>query len=182
MDEITDSEILYHFLELKNPDKAMRLLLKKYNIRIYNHVRGILISHDDTNDVVQDVFIKIWKNIDSFRGESGLFTWIYRIATNESLNFIRKNKKHTLFSSETSEEYLTGKLSSETQLSGDEIQMKLQKAIIKLPDQQRIIFGMRYYDNIKFKDISVILKISEGGAKSNYHIAEKKVKDFLKSN
>lgn len=182
MEEISDAEIVQLLTEKNQPDKAMRLLIKKYNSRIYNHIRGILISHDDTHDVAQEVFIKVWQNINSFRGDSGLFTWMYRIATNESLNFIRRNKKHTLFQSETSEQYLTGLLTSEKEISGDEIQMKLQKALIKLPDQQRIVFNMRYFDNIKFKDIAIILKLSEGGAKSNYHIAEKKVKEFLKNN
>lgn len=179
MEEISDKDIIDLIVEHNQPDKAMRLLLKKYQLRIYNHIRSILISHDDAHDVVQEVFVKAWLNIQNFRGESGLYTWIYRIATNESLNHIRKNKKHNLLKSESTEEYLVGLLVSEKQISGDEIQMKLQKAILKLPDQQRIVFNMRYFDNIKFKDIALIMSLSEGGVKSNYHFAEKKVREFL---
>ncbi len=180
MQEITDSEIILMAKDEQKANEALRLLMRKYKVRIYNHIRGILISHEDSDDVTQDVFIKVWQNISTFRGDSSLFTWIYRIATNESLNHIRKNRKKKLFASENQEQYLLNLLSNETYINSEEIQMKLQKAIIKLPDQQRLIFNMRYFDHIKFKEMAEILELTEGGVKSNYHIAEKKIKEFLK--
>jgi len=176
----SDEEIIQLLTNPKKIEQGMRFLVDKYHIKIYHHIRHILLSHDDANDVTQETFIKIWKNIKNFRGDSSLYSWIYRIATNEAINFIRKNKKHKNLVRESTENYLANILVSDSSIDGEELQLNLQKAIIKLPDKQRLIFNMRYYEEIKFKDIALILNLSEGGAKSTYHIAEKKIKDFFK--
>lgn len=177
----SDEEIIQLLTNSNTIEQGMRFLVDKYHIKIYHHIRQILLSHDDANDVTQETFIKIWHNIKKFRGDSSLYSWIYRIATNEAINFIRKNKKHRNLVRESTENYLSNILVSDTSIDGDELQINLQKAIIKLPDRQRLIFNMRYFEEIKFKDIAVILNLSEGGVKSTYHIAEKKIKDFFKN-
>ena len=144
-------------------------------------MRQIVISHEDANDITQEVFIKVWQKMEHFRGDSSLFSWIYRIATNESLNHIRKNKKRKIFSTSGDEEYLLSKLETDPWISGDEIQLKLQKEVAKLPERQRLIFNMRYFEDLKFKDIAAILKQTEGGIKSSWHIAEKKIKESFKT-
>ena len=181
MNLTSDDELIQLLSSSDNTDKGMRLLVEKYHMKIYYHIRYILISHEDANDVTQETFIKIWQNLKNFRGESGLYSWIYRIATNEAINFIRKNKKHKHLIRESTENYLANILASDTLIDGDELQIKLQNEVIKLPDQQRLIFNMRYFEGIKFKEIASILKITEGGAKSTYHIAEKKIKEFFKN-
>lgn len=176
---IDDQEILRLCLSEKDRDKGYRLLLSQYQQRIYFHIRRIVISHDDANDITQDVFIKVWNGLPNFRGDSKIYSWIYRIATNETLNYIRKHKKRKFLSSESTEEYLTNKLVSETLFEGDAIELNLQKAIIKLPEQQRLVFNMRYYDDLTYREISEILNLTEGGLKASYHHAVKKVKDML---
>jgi len=178
---ISDDDIIQLIARSDKHEQGMRLLVDKYHQRIYHHIRHILISHDDANDVTQESFIKIWQNIKNFRGDSSLYSWIYRIATNEAINFIRRNKKHKYLVRESTENYLSNLLISDSFIDGDEIQLNLQKVVVKLPDQQRLIFNMRYFEEIKFKDIAAILNLSEGGVKSTYHIAEKKVKDFFKT-
>jgi RNA polymerase sigma-70 factor (ECF subfamily) len=180
MTEYTDKDII-KLIEDGNSEKGMRILVDIYHIKIYNHIRHILISHEDTNDVTQEVFIKIWQNIGKFRGESKLFSWIYRIATNEAVNFLRKNRKHKILVRESTENYLANLLESDSEINGDKLQIDLQKAVLKLPEQQRLIFNMRYFEEIKFKDIASILKLSEGGVKSSYHVAEKKIRQFFKT-
>ena len=178
--QFPDDEIIKLLTNPESRDKGMRLLVEKYHVRIYKHIRHILLSHEDSNDVTQEVFVKIWQNIDKFRGDSKLYSWIYRIASNESLNYIRKNKKHKFLVRESTENYLAEILSGDPYINGEEIQIKLQKAIIKLPDKQRLIFNMRYFEEIKFKEIATILELTEGGVKSSYHIAEKKIREYLK--
>lgn len=147
---------------------------------MYFHVRRILVSHEDTNDVLQDIWVKIWQNLPKFQGKSSLYSWMYRIATNESINFIRKNKKHQILVRESTEEYLLARLKTDDWIEGDKLSMALQRATAKLPEKQRIIFNLRYYEETKFKDIAVILNISEGGVKSTYSVARKKVEKFIK--
>lgn len=139
----------------------------------------MIIDHDDTNDLTQDIFVKVWNNIDSFREDAKLFTWIYRIATNECLNFLKKKKRKYLVPIHDVAGELAGKLDEGGHISGDEIQLKLQKAVLKLPDKQRLVFNMKYFEEMKFSDISEVTGTSEGALKASYHHAVKKIEEFL---
>lgn len=159
---------------------GFNLLLKEYQERIYWHIRKMVIRHEDSNDLTQEVFIKVWNNLDKFRGDSSLFTWIYRIATNECLNFLNKKKKRFFVKIHDVSEELSRELSVENSLvEGDEIELKLQKALLKLPDKQRLVFNMKYFDDMKFDEIAEITKTSVGALKASYHHAVKKIEETL---
>ena len=158
------------------------MLVDQYKERLYWHIRGIVKNHEDADDVLQNVFIKVHRNIKKFKEESGLYTWLYRIATNESLTLLNKRAKHYHISSETLQKRLVDNLESDVFFSGDEIQFKLQEAISTLPEKQRLVFQMRYFQEIKYADMSEILDTSEGALKSSYHIAAKKILEYLKEN
>jgi len=182
---ISDSELLLQFQdELKRHD-AFSQLIKKYQQKIYWHIRKMVIDHDDADDVVQETFIKIWHGLQNFRSDSQLYTWIYRIATNESLNFLQKKRRqnHVPLDNDDSLDLLNTLESSISQdyISGDEIQLKLQKALLKLPDKQRLVFNMKYYDDMKYEEISDITGTSIGALKASYHLAVKKIEDTLNS-
>ncbi|WP_036692371.1 RNA polymerase sigma factor [Pedobacter glucosidilyticus] len=177
--QIEDSEILEKFNNPQTQELGFKLLLNKYQQKIYWHIRRIVIEHEDADDVVQDVFIKVWKNLAAFRQDSQLYTWLYRIATNESITFL--NKKKTKFNSSFEElsEKLSESLNDDNYFTGDQIQKKLQKALLKLPEKQRLVFNMKYYDDLKFQEISDILGTSVGALKASYHLAVKKIEQFL---
>jgi len=158
---------------------AFKTLVKHYKERLYWHIRKIVISHDDADDVLQNTFIKIFRNIDKFKGDSKLYTWMYRIATNESITFLNSKAKRNQVSNETLNENALQNLVADVYFEGDEIQLKLQKAIAQLPRTQQLVFNMRYFDTIKYKDMSEILETSEGALKASYHIAVKKIKAYL---
>lgn len=158
---------------------GFNLLVREYQERIYWHVRKMVIDHDDADDLVQEIFVKVWKNLDAFREDSKLYTWIYRIATNECLTFLKKKKRKYFIPIHDVKSELIGKLDDDTLLSGDEIQLKLQKALLHLPDKQRMVFNMKYFDEMKFKDIADITKTSIGALKANYHHAVKKIEELL---
>lgn len=176
---IEDSELLAMFQEESKRHKAFSILLKKYQQKIYWHIRRMVIDHDDTDDIVQEVFIKVWKSLDSFRQDSQLYTWIYRIATNECITFLNKKKNHLNISYEELAEKLEDSLNDDNFFSGEAIQKKLQKAILTLPEKQRLVFNMKYYDDLKFQEISDILGTSVGALKTSYHLAVKKIENFL---
>ncbi|MCK4639043.1 MAG: sigma-70 family RNA polymerase sigma factor [Bacteroidales bacterium] len=161
---------------------GFNLLVRKYQKQIYWHVRRIVIDHDDSDDVVQNTFIKIWKNINKFRDESKLFTWIYRIATNEALNFLKRKRQKLFIPLVNVEQRLSNSLSDDIYFNGDEIQLKLQKAILQLPEKQRLVFNMKYYNEIKYEDMSEILNTSVGALKASYHIAVKKIEKIITEN
>jgi len=142
----------------------------------------MVINHDDANDVVQDTFIKVWKNLKGFRSDSNLYTWIYRIATNEALTFLQKKKRKYLFVSIDYNSKLAKNLADDNFYNGDEIQLRLQKALLKLPDKQRLVFNMKYYDEMKYDEISNILGTSVGALKASYHLAVKKIEKFIVNN
>lgn len=142
----------------------------------------MVIDHDDADDLVQETFIKVWKNLETFRSESGLYTWIYRIAVNESLSFLKLKKLKYAFLVKNFEQALARKIEDDNYFSGDEIQLKLQKAILSLPTRQRLVFNLRYYDELKYEDMSHMLGTSVGALKASYHIAVKKVEEFLSNN
>ncbi len=161
---------------------GFNLLVRKYQQKIYWHVRKMVIDHDDADDLVQEVFVKVWKHIENFRQDAQLYTWIYRIATNECLNFLRKKKNKFFLPIHDVQNELAEKLDSSQYIDGDEIQLKLQKALLKLPDKQRLVFNMKYFDEMKYEEISKITGTTVGSLKANYHHAVKKIEAFLKQN
>ncbi len=174
-----DKELLS---KIRNPDTrnyGFNMLVRAYKQRVYWHVRKMVIDHDDADDLTQEVFIKIHRYIDNFREDSQLFTWIYRIATNECLSFLNKKKRRFFLPIGDVEAELTGKLESGNHISGDEIQLKLQKALLKLPEKQRLVFNMKYFDDLPYEEISKITETSVGALKASYHHAVKKIEDFL---
>lgn len=169
-------------LKIRNPDTrsyGFNLLVRAYQQRVYWHVRKMVIDHDDADDLTQEIFIKIHKYIDTFREDSQLYTWIYRIATNECLSFLKKKKRRFFLPIEDLTEQLTAKVDSSPDMDGDEIQKRLQKAILKLPDKQRLVFNMKYFDDIPYEAMSEITKTSVGALKASFHHAVKKIEEFL---
>ena len=181
-EEISDKELLDSFRDPDTRNYSFNLLVRKYQQKVYRHVRRLVISHDDANDVAQEVFVKVWKNLDKFKEESQLFTWIYRIATNEALSFLRKKRRRFFIPLVNVENKLEKTLIDDSYFTGDEIQLKLQKAILKLPEKQRLVFNMKYYDELKYEEMSAMLGTSVGALKASYHHAVKKIENYLKSN
>lgn len=171
--------------KIRNPESknfGFNLLVKKYQQKIYWHIRKMVIDHDDTDDLVQEVFVKVWKNLPDFRADSQLYTWIYRIATNECLNFLRKKKNRYFLPINDVAQELVQKMDSNPLMDGDEIQLRLQKALLKLPDKQRLVFNMKYFDDMKYEEIAEITGTSVGSLKASYHHAIKKLEDYLTLN
>jgi RNA polymerase sigma factor (sigma-70 family) len=179
MQEYSDKDIVKLFKNAENREKAFGLIVTKYKERLYWHIRKILISHEDSDDVLQNTFIKVWSKLGDFREESELFTWMYRIATNEALGFLRKSKRRLSLNDYKEGQGITENLSSQEIYSADQIQMKLQEAIEKLPEKQKLVFNMRYYDEIPYEKMSDILKTSSGALKASYHLAVKKIEKYL---
>ena len=168
---------------LRNPQtqrKAFGIIVKQYSQQLYWQVRRIVLNHDDADDVMQNALLKAWNNIDTFRSDSKLSTWLYRIAINESLDFVRKNKRITAVSADNEQAGIANMLLADRYFDGDEAQAKLQAAIALLPDVQRTVFNLRYYDDLKYSEISRMLNTSEGALKASYHIAVKKIAEYLK--
>ncbi|MBD0832315.1 RNA polymerase sigma factor [Aestuariibaculum sediminum] len=177
---MTDEDILIEQLKSKTEkEQAFRTLITLYKERLYWHIRHIVKSHDDTDDVLQNTFIKIFKNIHNFNGDSKLYSWMYRIATNESITFINKNAKRLQTTSEEIQQIAINNLTSDVYFEGSDIQLKLQEAIANLPQKQQLVFNMKYFENLKFKDMADILETSEGALKASYHIASKKIEAYL---
>lgn len=178
-----DAEIIAKFADENSKEEAFSLLLQKYQQKIYWHVRRMVIDHDDADDVVQDIFIKVWRNLDKFREDSQLYTWLYRIATNECITFLnkKKQKQNVSLDSEDSS-YLAETLSSGSYFNGDRAQMKLQQALLTLPEKQRLVFNMKYFEDLKYDEISEILGTSVGALKASYHLAVKKIENFFQKN
>ena len=178
--KLTDSEILAKFSVPQTRNAAFNYLVKTYQQKVYWHIRKMVIDHDDADDLTQDTFIKVWKALDNFKGDSQLFTWIYRIATNECLNHLAKKKRRFFLPINDISEELSNKIDDSNLISGDEIQLKLQKALLTLPDKQRLVFNMKYYDEMKYEEIADITGTSVGALKASYHLAVKKVEEHLK--
>jgi RNA polymerase sigma factor (sigma-70 family) len=168
--------------KIRNPETlnyGFNLLVRTYQQRIYWHVRKMVIDHDDADDITQDIFIKIHKAIGNFREDSQLFTWIYRIATNECLSFLTKKRRKFFLPLEDVGKELSAKVETSSGIGGDEIQIKLQKALLTLPDKQRLVFNMKYFDDLPYEQISQITRTSVGALKASYHHAVKKIEDYL---
>lgn len=177
---VEDDYIINLFHRKRCEQEAFRLLVSKYKERLYWHVRKIVISHEDADDILQNVFVKIWQGLKEFRYESKLFTWMYRIATNEALNFLNEKRRKVYGNSDEISIYLENTLESDAWFSGDEIQKELQKAILSLSDRQRVVFNMKYFDDMPYEDIAQVLEVAVGTLKATYHNAVKKIEANLK--
>ena len=177
-----DQELLELFREPATKEQAFTGIVKKYQEKLYWHIRRIVVGHDDTDDVLQNMFIKVWKGLENFREDSQLYTWLYRIATNESLTFISQQKKRNSISLSDDENGLSNKLKSDTNFDGNKLEWKLQLGIQSLPEKQRLVFNLRYYDEMPYAEMSRVLDTSEGALKASYHHAAKKIEEFILNN
>jgi RNA polymerase sigma-70 factor (ECF subfamily) len=179
MEHYSDDKLLKMFREEDSRNYAYNLIVRKYQERLYWHIRRMVIVHEDADDVLQNVLIKAWKGLANFKAESQLYTWLYRIATNETITFLNKKRKRFFIPINDVEHELSELLVNDENYSGDEIQLKLQKAILTLPEKQRIVFNMKYYDEMKYEEMSEILNTSVGALKASYHHAVKKIENFI---
>ena len=177
--QVEDAEILSKFQDEKTRNAAFNLLLNKYQQKIYWHIRRMVIDHDDADDLVQDVFIKVWKNLPGFRNDSQLYTWMYRIASNECITFLNKKKQKNNVSLDDVAYELADTLADSSYFDGDKAQRKLQEALLTLPDKQRLVFNMKYYEDMKYEEISEVVGTSVGALKASFHLAVKKIEAFL---
>tara|TARA_R110001632_G_scaffold124451_2_gene237396 strand:- start:37773 stop:38321 length:549 start_codon:yes stop_codon:yes gene_type:complete len=179
---LVDEVILVEQLQnVQTKEQAFRVLITEYKERLYWHIRKIVISHDDADDVLQNTFIKVFKGINNFKQESQLFSWMYRIATNESITFINKRAKERNTDISEIRQGLVTSLQSDEWFTGDEIQLILQEAVATLPEKQQLVFNMKYFDNMKYDEISDILETSVGGLKASYFHAVKKIENYIKT-
>ena len=177
--EISDSQILSTFKNSSTKEEGFKMLMVKYQQRLYWQIRRMVISHEDADDVLQNVFIKVWNSLGKFQRQSQLFTWLYRVAANESLTFLNQRKRKGTDSLENENLDLTASLTADPYFDGDEIQKKLQSAIASLPTKQKQVFQMRYYDELSYEEMSETLGTSVGALKASYHFAVKKIESFL---
>ncbi len=177
---ITEETLVKELKQQETQAKAFEVLVNTYKERLYWHIRRIVLNHDDADDVLQNTFIKVYRNINGFKGESKLFSWMYRIATNESLTFLKQKSKKLGISDEELKNNMVQNLQSDVYFEGDEIQLKLQKAMATLPDKQKLVFTMKYFQEMKYEEISEVLETSVGGLKASYHLAVKKIEAYIK--
>lgn len=176
---VDDKELLYQFKQPLQKEKAFTAIIKKYQEKLYWHIRRIVVDHDDANDMLQNMFIKVWNSLDNFREDSQLYTWLYRIATNECLTFLEQQKRRKSVSLDDEDGSLSNKVKADENFDANKLEWKLQLAIQSLPDKQRIVFTLRYYDEMPYEQMSRVLETSEGALKASYHHAAKKVEDFI---
>ena len=180
MTQPDDKELLLQFREPATKERAYTRIIKKYQEKLYWHVRRLVVDHEDANDVLQNMFIKVWNGLENFREDSQLYTWLYRIATNESLTFIEQAKKRSTVSISGDEEnYLANKLQADKNFDGKKSEWKLQLAIQQLPEKQRAVFNLRYFNEMPYEEMSKVLETSEGALKASYHHAVKKIEDYI---
>lgn len=179
MGHMDDKELLERFRNPETRSYAFNLIVRKYQERLYWHIRKIVISHDDSDDVIQNTFLKVWTGLESFREDSQLFTWLYRIATNEALTFLKKKRRKFALPLVEVEQQLARTFEASPHVDGDEIQIKLQKAILTLPEKQRLVFNMKYFEELKYEEISEILGTSVGALKASFHHAVKKIEKYM---
>lgn len=179
MEEYSDVELLEMFRMNDSKHYAFNLLVKKYQQKLYWHVKRMVISHDDTDDILQNTLIKVWKGLDRFREDSNFYTWCYKIATNETITFLNNKKKRFFLPIVDVEKELVSNLENDHYFSGNEIQKKLQRAILTLPEKQRLVFNMKYFEEMKYEQIAEITQTSVGGLKASYHHAVKKIEEYL---
>ena len=177
-----EKEFIFSLLNLQTQNQAFQRLMQEYQKPLYAHIRNIVLSHDDADDVLQNTFIKVFQNLKTFKAESKLFTWMYRIATNEALTFLNQKAKKSGVSSVELQNKAIDNLKADIYFDGDEIQIKLQKAIAELPEKQQLVFKMKYFEDLKYEEISEILGTSVGALKASYHHAVKKIEAFVTTN
>lgn len=177
--QLSDQELIDKLRNESTRDKAFSDLVTKYQERLYWHIRKIVLNHEDSDNVLQNTFMKVWKNLDSFREESSLFTWLYRIAINESLTFINTQKKRQAIPFQDVSEYLKNRLEADDYYEGTDIQKKLQQAILTLPEKQRLVFNLRYFEELPYQQMSEMLETSVGALKASFHHAVRKVEEFI---
>ena len=175
---LSDSELVEMLREPRTRREGFAVLVKQYSEKLYWKVRRIVLSHEDANDVLQNVFIKVWSNLQNFQGKSSLSTWLYRIAINESLDFLRKQKLADKVSADE-DDSVASRLMSDEYFDGDEVQARLQEAVARLPEVQRMVFNLKYFEEMKYSEMSQILNTSEGALKASYHLAVKKITEYL---
>lgn len=178
----SDTELLIQFRDPVTKERAYTTIIKKYQEKLYWHIRRMVVDHDDANDVLQNVFIRVWKGLENFREDSQLYTWLYRIATNECLTFLEQQKKRSSVSLSDDDAGLSNKVRADEHFDFQKLEWKLQLAIQQLPEKQRIVFNLRYYDEMPYEEMSKVLETSEGALKASYHHAVKKIEDFIKNN
>ncbi|MCA0959306.1 RNA polymerase sigma factor [Muricauda ruestringensis] len=179
---IAEETLVQELKQEESRAQAFEVLVNAYKERLYWHIRRIVLNHDDADDVLQNTFIKVYKNIDNFKGESKLYSWMYRIATNESLTFLKQKSKKIGISDQELKDRMVDNLQADVYFEGSEIQLKLQKALATLPDKQKLVFTMKYYQEMKYSEISEVLETSEGALKASYHLAVKKIETYLRDN
>jgi RNA polymerase sigma-70 factor (ECF subfamily) len=179
---IAEETLVQELKQEESRAQAFEVLVNTYKERLYWHIRRIVLNHDDADDVLQNTFIKVYKNIDNFKGESKLYSWMYRIATNESLTFLKQKSKKIGISHQELKDRMVDNLQADVYFEGSEIQLKLQKALATLPDKQKLVFTMKYYQEMKYSEISEVLETSEGALKASYHLAVKKIETYLRDN
>jgi RNA polymerase sigma-70 factor (ECF subfamily) len=177
----TDVELLIQFRDPLTKERAYTAIIKKYQEKLYWHIRRMVVDHEDANDVLQNVLIRVWKGLENFREDSQLYTWLYRIATNECLTFLEQQKKRSSISLSDEESPLNEKIKADEHFDFNKLEWKLQLAIQQLPEKQRVVFNLRYYDEMPYEEMSKVLETSEGALKASYHHAVKKIEDYLKN-
>jgi RNA polymerase sigma factor (sigma-70 family) len=176
---IQDTELLLQFRDPENKEKAFTAIIKKYQEKLYWHIRRMVVEHEDANDVLQNVFIRVWNGLENFREDSQLYTWLYRIATNECLSYLEQQKRKSALSFDEMESGLSNKIVADRYFDPNKLEWKLQLAIQQLPEKQRIVFTLRYYDEMPYEEMSRVLDTSEGALKASYHHAVKKIEDYI---
>ncbi len=178
---LSDSELLVEFRNPITKERAFTAIIKKYQEKLYWHLRRMVVDHEDANDVLQNVFIRVWNGLEKFREDSQLYTWLYRVATNECLTFLEQQKKKSAVSLDNMESNLENKIKADRYFDGNKLEWKLQLAIQQLPEKQRIVFQLRYYDEMPYEEMSRVLETSEGALKASYHHAVKKIEEYIKN-
>lgn len=177
-----EKDFIEELLNPKTQNVAFQKLMREYQRPLYNHIRNIVLNHDDTDDVLQNTFIKVFQYLNGFKGDSKLFSWMYRIATNEAITFINNKAKRNGTTSEAMQTKIVENLVADEYFDGNEIQIKLQKSIALLPEKQQLVFKMKYFEELKYEEISEILGTSVGGLKASYHHAVKKIEEYMNTN
>ena len=181
-DNPSDNELLVQFRNPVTKESAYTAIVRKYQEKLYWHIRRMVVEHEDTNDVLQNVFIRVWNGLENFREDAQLYTWLYRIATNECLTFLEQQKKRGTISLNDIETGLSNKVRADKYFDPNKLEWKLQLAIQQLPEKQRLVFTLRYYDEMPYEQMSQVLDTSEGALKASYHHAVKKIEDYIKNN
>ncbi len=179
---LDDKDLVFQFKNGTNKELPFTQIIKKYQEKLYWHVRRMVVEHEDANDILQNMFVKVWKNLDNFREDSQLYTWLYRIATNECLTFLEQQKKRSALSLSDDGSQLINKIHADKYFDANKLEWKLQLAIQKLPEKQRAVFNLRYYNEMPYQQMSKVLETSEGALKASYHHAVKKIEHFILNN